>query len=243
MLLRAMIVLFALLGILSGPLAADTIERSLVYTVSFRGLGVAEITGAARETDDAYAAAVQIRSTGLAAAFARVRFDMQVEGFRAGDALSPYHYRDAVDTGQRQGAVELLWPAGEGPVLLSDRPEVEPGVRPVPVGEASGAQDRLTILWRLTRPQPDGALCDWQATLFDGARLAALSVGPPRFDGDSASCSGAYTRLAGFPAAELAEAPRFPFDVTYGRGPTGLWELTEASAASIYGRVRIFTKD
>jgi hypothetical protein len=124
----------------STPGAADTTERALAYTVTFRGLDVAEISGAARETDSAYAAAVQIRSTGLAAAFARVRFDMQVEGFRAGDTLSPYHYRAAVDTGQRHGAVELLWPAGEGPVLLSDPPDVEAGVERVSAAEAAGAQ-------------------------------------------------------------------------------------------------------
>jgi hypothetical protein len=66
---------------------------------------------------------------------------------------------------------------------------------------------------------------------------------PPRIDGDSATCSGAYTRLAGFPEAELAEAPPFPFESPTGATPDGLWELTAADAASIYGRVRILTKD
>jgi hypothetical protein len=243
MLRRAVIVFIALSCALSTPGAADTTERALAYTVTFRGLDVAEISGAARETDSAYAAAVQIRSTGLAAAFARVRFDMQVEGFRAGDTLSPYHYRAAVDTGQRHGAVELLWPAGEGPVLLSDPPDVEAGVERVSAAEAAGAHDRLTLLWRLARPQPRSALCDWRATFFDGARLASLAVGGAQMNGDTARCGGVYTRLAGFPESDLAEAPSFPFEVTYTRGADGLWELTGASAASIYGRVRILAKD
>lgn len=240
---RAAIAVTLLAASLSGPAAADPVERVLTYGVSFRGLTVAEITGTARETDAAYAAAVQIRATGLAAAFGRVRFDMAVEGFRSGDSLMPYHYRDAVDTGQRAGAVELLWPDGSGPVLLSDAPPVEPGVTPVSATAASGAQDRLTLLWRLARPQPDAALCDWQAVMFDGARLSSLTVWPPASDGDRAVCGGVYTRLAGFPETDLTQAARFPFEATYLRGEGGLWELTEASAASIYGRVRIFTRD
>lgn len=225
------------------PAAAQTVETSLSYTVTYRGLSVAEISGTARETDDAYAAAVQIRATGLAAAFARVRFDMQVQGFRTGDLLSPYHYRDTVDTGQRQGAVELLWPGGSGPVLLSAPPEVEPGVTAVSADTVPGAQDRLTLLWRLTRPQPETALCNWHATMFDGARLSSFAIAAPRINGDSATCSGVYTRLAGFPQAELDDAARFPFELTYQRGDANLWELTTASGASIYGPVRILLRD
>jgi hypothetical protein len=240
---RAVIFLIALVAGSPFPAPAEPVEHALAYDVAFRGLRVAGISGIVRETDQAYAAAVQIRATGLAAAFARVRLDMAVEGFRAGDSLRPFHYRDSVDTGQRQGAVELLWPQDGGPILLSDPPVVEPGVTPVSAGAVAGAQDRLTLMWRLARPQADAVLCGWRSTMFDGARLSSLAVDPPRIDGDRASCSGVYTRLAGFPEAELTGGPRFPFEASYRRGRTGLWELTEASAASIYGPVRIFTRD
>jgi hypothetical protein len=238
-----MMLLLVLLGALPRPGQAQQSEHDLAFSVLFGGLAVAEITGSARETDAAYAAAVQIRATGLAAAFARIRFDMQVEGFRADDLLSPFRYRGAVDTGQRRGRVELHWPPGTGPVLVSEPPDVEDGVRPVLPAEATGAQDRLTLLWRIARPQPEATLCDWQARLFDGARLAALSLDAARIDGDSATCSGAYRRLAGFPEDDLSRAPRFPFELSYRRNADGLWELTAADAASIYGRVRILAKD
>lgn len=239
----AVILLLACMAVFAPGAAAQPVETPVAFTVTFRGLSVAEISGTARETEDAYAAAVQIRATGLVSTFARVRFDMAVEGFRDGDRLSPYRYRDNVDTGQRRGAVDLLWSAGSGPVLLSPPPEVEPGVIAVQPDAANGVQDRLTLLWRLARPQPDTALCNWQATMFDGARLASFTIAAPRIDGASATCDGVYSRLAGYPEAELSNAARFPFDVTYRRTATGLWELTGASGASIYGPVRIFIRD
>jgi hypothetical protein len=89
---------------------------------------VAEISGTARETDSAYAAAVRIRSTGLAAAFARVRFDMQVEGFPKPTrcARSAIAKRRRYRVSGRSGGVALARRAG--PVLLSDPPDVEAGV-------------------------------------------------------------------------------------------------------------------
>jgi hypothetical protein len=241
--IRAMIHALGLLATGIAPAFAETTDRALAFTVVFRGLAVAEISGTARETDAAYAAAVRIRSTGLAAAFARVRFDMAVEGFLEDDALRPFRYRETVDTGQRSGRVELLWPDGAGPVLLSDPPPVEAGVSAVSADDAAGASDRLTLLWRLARPQPGDALCNVQAMLFDGARLASVAVGSPRIDNGAAACSGAYTRLGGFPEAELAGNARFPFEITYRERPDGLWELTGATGATIYGRVRILTRN
>lgn len=118
---------------------AETVETPVAFDVRFRGLTVAAIAGLARETPEAYAANLRVRATGLASLFARTRFDMRVEGFRDGGALTPFSYREIVDTGQRASAVELLWPGGSGPVLLSQPPVVEAGLRAVTAEEAEGA--------------------------------------------------------------------------------------------------------
>jgi hypothetical protein len=180
MLRRAVIVFIALSCAPSTPGAADTTERALAYTVTFRGLDVAEISGAARETDSAYAAAVQIRSTGLAAAFARVRFDMQVEGFRAGDTLSPVPLsRNAVDTGSaaRRGGVALA--RGRGRSFCPIRRTSKPGSSVFPPRRPQARSDRLTLLWRLARPQPGDP-----PFAIGGPRSSTARVWPPsRWEG------------------------------------------------------------
>jgi len=242
MIRKTAFLILALVCIVPLRAEADTVDHPVAFNVAFRGLNVAEITGTARETGDAYAAALQMRATGLAAAFAQVRFDMRVEGFRDGSTLRPFRYSDTFDSGERQGAVELLWPGGIGPELLSEPPQVEPDVTPVTAAEAVGAEDRLTILWRMTRPQPATALCNWQTTMFDGARLASFAVAAPEINGNTATCAGLYTRLAGFPEDDLTNNARFPFVLSYTQTSPGGWELTEANGQSIFGPVRIYRR-
>lgn len=239
---KAAFLIIALVVALPPSTGADTVDHPVAFTVAFRGLNVADITGTARETEDAYAAALRMRATGLGAAFAQVRFDMRVEGFREGSMLRPFRYSDTFDSGERQGAVELRWPGGIGPELLSEPPQVEPDVTPVTAAEAVGAEDRLTILWRMARPQPEDALCNWQTTMFDGARLASFAIAPPEINGNTATCAGLYTRLAGFPEDDLTNNARFPFVLSYTQTSLGVWELTEANGQSILGPVRIYRR-
>jgi hypothetical protein len=111
---RAVMLLLVLLSALPGPGQAEQSEHDLAFSVLFGGLAVAEITGSARETDAAYAAAVQIRSTGPRGGLRPDPLRHAGGGFPGRRPLSPFRYRDAVDTGQRRGRVELHLARGRG---------------------------------------------------------------------------------------------------------------------------------
>lgn len=218
---------------LAGPVAA---QDQIRLDVLFRGLTVAEITLAVRENGAAYALAGRVQATGLAAIFARVRFQMQAEGRMRGDVPVPRRYAEDVDTGRRASGVELSF-AGAVPEILHQNPP--PGPEAVPPGDAAGTVDPLSALWRVVRG--GAAPCDWVLPVYDGARRSQLGLGPATGSGPL-SCAGRYTRIGGFPAADLAERREFPFTATYeDRG--GAFVLTEVEATSLLGPIRIVRRD
>lgn len=208
------------------------------FDVLFRGLPVAQITVAARDDGASYAVAGRVRSTGIAAVFARVRFDMQAEGRWGSATPLPRRYAEDVDTGRRVSAVELGF-AGGMPQVLRQAPA--PDQHAVPAAEAAGTVDPLSALWRLARGGPREALCAVTLPVYDGARRSELVLGPAEGSGPVV-CRGRYTRLAGFPPEDMAERTTFPFTVTYVlRG--GQFVLTEVEAASLLGPIRIVRRD
>jgi len=221
------------LWLLAPPAAA---QDQIRLEVLFRGLSVAEITLAAREDGRAYALAGRVRATGLAAVFARVRFRMQAEGRMQGDAPVPRRYAEDVDTGRRASSVEIRYHDG-APVIVSQNPP--PGPEAVAPTDAAGTADPLSALWRVVRGG-DGP-CDWTQQVYDGARRSEIALAPATGTGP-ATCNGRYTRIAGFPAEDMAERRDFPFVARYAIRD-GAFVLTEVEAASLLGPIRIVRRD
>jgi len=218
---------------LATPLSA---QDQLRLDVLFRGLTVAEITLAARESDEAYALAGRVQATGFASIFARVRFQMQAEGRMRGTVPEPRRYAEDVDTGRRASSVEISF-AGDLPEILRQSPP--PGPEAEPPAAAAGTVDPLSALWRVVRGGAEP--CDWTLQVYDGARRSEIGLGPATGTGPL-SCSGHYRRIAGFPAADMAERQDFPFVARYEtRG--GAFVLTEVEAASLLGPIRIVRRD
>ena len=222
-----------LLWLAAAPARAEIETR---FDVLFRGVPVAEITLVARETGMAYALAGQVRATGLAGVFARLRFQLQAEGVMAGDLPRPRRYAEDVDTGRRVSQVEVSF-AGDTPQILRQTPP--PGPEAVPPGDAAGTVDPLSALWQLARGGTEP--CGWRLPVYDGARRSDLSLGPAAGD-DTLTCAGAYTRVAGFPPEDMAERATFPFTATYAT-QDGAFVLTEVAATSLLGPIRIVRRD
>lgn len=209
------------------------------FDVRFRGVPVASVTVVSRETASAYALAGQVRAAGIGGLFADIRFDMAVEGQMSRAGPQPLSYREDVDTGRRQSRVEMSW-SGITPRITAQDPPPNPGA--VPAASAAGPTDPLTALWQVLRDRPDGALCDRLLQVFDGARRSQLGLAAPHIADDTAQCAGEYRRLAGFPAAEMAERDSFPFTAHYERSGD-VWRLTDVETSSLYGQVRIQRRD
>lgn len=233
--LARMLMVALVLGLPQAGAAQDRYAFDVVYGP----LNVARISVASRETGGSYAVGVDIRATGLAAAFARIDFRMNAEGYFGSPTLNVASYRETIDTGQRESTVDMVWQGGR-PVIRSQEAGT---VTPVPPSRVrSGAVDPLTAMYRLARARPEEELCGWSASIYDGARLASVTVGPPSRQEDVITCQATHRRLEGFPADDLARFPAFNFTATF--RPVGdLWQLTEVATGTIYGTVRILRRN
>ncbi|AHM04150.1 hypothetical protein roselon_01784 [Roseibacterium elongatum DSM 19469] len=231
-------VLAGLAGLVIAMAPQAKAQDNFAFDVIYGPLTVARIAVAHRESGNAYAVGANIRATGLAAAFARVNFRLNAEGVFGSPRLSALSYRETVDTGQRQSAVDMIWRGGT-PVVRSQQAGT---ATPVPPSRAQGSVDPLTAMYRLARARPENQLCNWSASIYDGARLASVTVGSPRRSGDVITCNATHRRLEGFPADDLARHPHFNFTATF--EPVGdLWHLTEVASPTIYGTVRIVRRN
>ncbi|WP_071672850.1 DUF3108 domain-containing protein [Nioella nitratireducens] len=212
------------------------------YDVRFGPLRIAEIVLRASDTQSAYAVAGRVTSAGIAGAFRDIRFDLAAEGRRIGVAFLPLSYREDVDTGRRASRVSLVYPDG-GPVLQSIIPAHAPQPWDVDPAAQGDTIDPMSALYRLARPRPLEALCDWSVAVFDGRRRSSLSVGPVEVESGRALCLGVYARIAGFPPEDMAERRDFPFVVEFSAEEDGRWRLTRVETQTLYGRVRILERD
>ncbi len=220
------------------PVTAQ-VQDQTAFDVRFRGLTVAEIRVAARETDTAYAVAGRVEATGLVAVFARVRLHLAAQGHRAGPAHVPVAYSEDIDTGQRQSQVSLSW-AGPIATVLEQSPPPGPGH--VSPDDAAGAIDPLTALWRIMRSRPQTPTCDEAMSVYDGVRQSELRLFAPVASDRGMTCSGQYSRVAGFTPDEMNERRHFPFTAHYSRTDSG-WLLTEVQTASLLGPIRIVRRN
>jgi hypothetical protein len=220
------------------PAQAPAGQEQLRFDVLFRGLPVARIALTARDDGAVYAVAGRVETTGIAAAFRRVRFGMQAEGRWRGARPRPRRYAEDVDTGRRRSTVEMRFDGGR-PRIVRQAPS--PGPAAVAPRDAAGHADPLSALWRLVRGGARDTLCDFALPVYDGARQSELAVAASETT-SSVHCRGRYTRLAGFPADAMAERPTFPFSAVYAeRG--GQYVLTEVEAMSLLGPIRIVRRD
>ena len=220
------------------PTPAAPAQEQMRFDVLFRGLAVARITLTARDDGAVYAVAGRVETTGIAAAFRRVRFGMQAEGRWRGARPRPRRYAEDVDTGRRRSTVEMRFDGGR-PRIVRQAPS--PGPAAVAPRDADGHADPLSALWRLVRGGPRDGLCGFALPVYDGARqselaVAAAGAAPP------VRCRGRYTRLAGFPADAMAERRHFPFSAVYAERE-GRYVLTEVEAMSLLGPIRIVRRD
>ncbi len=222
----------AALACLAVPAAAQDVRAT--YDVRLLGLRVGKMQFAARETTNAYAVAALFGSTGIGR-IVDSGFDMSSQGRIGPDGLRPQAYDEQIDTGSRSSTVSLRY-AGGVPRITGGSVAAEVAADPDALDAASegGTVDPLTALWGVLRDRPSQGLCSYDVTIFDGQRRSRIAMTGRSDAGDRTTCTGAYTRLAGFSASEMARQSNYPFTVTY--APAGPLMRAEAlSVKSGYG--------
>ncbi|MCQ0093652.1 DUF3108 domain-containing protein [Roseovarius sp. M141] len=221
--------------------AAPAAEARSSYDVRLLGLPVGQLRLAAREDGAAYAVSSTFATTGLAR-IVDASFRLSAQGRITAGGLAPSRYDEQIDTGDRRSTAQLSYASGV--------PRITGGTVAAKVAEdpdaldpraQKGSVDPLTALYGVLRGRPAKGICRYSVIVFDGARRAALVMSGRRDAGDLVTCTGAYTRLAGFSASEMKRQSVYSFSITYAPAG-GVMQPQSLSVRSGYGTAELTRK-
>ena len=220
------------------PLPALSQTAAGDFDLLVRGIKAATVHFSAHQDRSDYTVKGRVQTTGLAALIKRLRYDGAATGSVIKGRFAPTTYSESADTGRRQSDATLVYANGV-PRLTAYSPAVAltPGdVDPATMG---GSVDPLTALYATLRAIDAGRECNLSLDLFDGKRASKLQISAPKTVGNTVTCEGAYIRVQGFTAKEMAKQPRFPFTLTYAPAATGQMQVVEVISETIYGKVTL----
>lgn len=220
------------------PAAAAAEEAR--YSITISGLTAGTFTLAARSNASSYAVTSQAASAGLAGLVRSFTITSKVSGRITQGALRPQSYVSQSDGARAGRGAELEFQDGT-PRVISLATDRNPDAPPVDPASLTGVVDPLTGLYAVLRDTNPDRVCQLDLTMFDGHRVSRVTLGDAQPTKDGTLCSGSYTRVAGYPAADLAERRRFDFTVLY--SPTAaddqVLRARELAMDSLFGPARM----
>lgn len=212
-------------------------QEHAAFDISLLGVRAATLSIAGITERGYYAASGQLRSIGIARAVAKVQFDAQVRGRVRGGRFQPQAYseRAATNAGVSAGSVRYV---GRTPQEKVYDPPRAVDQNAVAARTQSGTVDPMTVIFAVLRDQPRESLCALSYQVYDGARRSQVTLTQPSAEDRRGrlSCQGEYLRVAGFSQAAMAERQSFPFEITYQRQPSGIYQVALITTPTTFGR-------
>lgn len=124
------------------------------------------------------------------------------------------------------------------------RPQVthhtaEPAKTVPPATDTAGALDPVSALLAVLAEAEAQEACGLALRVFDGQRLARVSLTRRQDRSGGLRCAGEFTRLQGYRAQDLAERARFAVRLDDTAQPSGRLVETGAEVQTLYGKVRL----
>ncbi len=236
--IKAYRVAWTLAFVLCLPVPAKAQTDTGDFDLLVRGIKAATVSFSGQQDGTAYGVTGRVQTTGLAALIKRLRYEGAATGNLAKGRFRPATYTESADTGRRQSDATLAYANGV-PNVIAYSPIVEPEPGDVDPATMRGTVDPLTALYATMRAVDAGDECNLTLDLFDGKRASTLQIGAPLAVGDTVTCVGAYIRVQGFTAKEMAKQQQFPFTLTYAPAGTGQMQVVQVISETIYGKVTL----
>jgi len=235
------ILAFFLAGATTLPAAAQTsdpsgrIEDSATFDVTLRGINAGLVQFAGAREGNRYMVTGRVESTGLAAFVRKFTFMAEASGRVANDRYTPSSYNSEARSSAGQRRSTINYRAGV-PVRVVSTPSRESRPHDVDPTTLPETVDPATALHATLLDVAPGRECAASRTLFDGVRVSRITLSQPRKDGETVTCTGDYSRIAGYRPEDMAKRTRFPFTLTYAPTPEGRMRVIEVSADTLYGK-------
>lgn len=220
---------------LTGTVAcADKIE----FDVSIAGIsaGVLAIDGS--EVDGRYEVRGSARSNRLISAIVDMRVDAVSTGSVNGNTYRPNSYSAVSREKNKQTKRDFRYSGGI-PTVSEDPPRSKPRKYAVAPSTQAGSLDPLTAIFALLRDRPKALACDLDFQLYDGARSSRVVMSKARPDGTAMTCTGTYTRLAGYSPSDMKKRNNWVVTTQYEAGSGGTMEVETLSFSTDLGGIRL----
>ncbi|PSL18140.1 DUF3108 domain-containing protein [Shimia abyssi] len=211
--------------------ASTAVAETQIWSVRGLGIKVGELRIDASEDANRYRGTGAFNTTGLAGILRRIRFSVSSHGRITENAFTPLSYVGFIDTGKRVSETELQFDDGRP---LKTKGTDAPAVA-ISDAAKQGAQDPMTVMWRILRDQDQTTVCAIDQTQFDGTRLVRITLMDQTREADTLTCAGTYERIGGYSNEELSELKASPLIVTYRLGDDDIWRAEHLRVTTRHG--------
>lgn len=225
---------------LAGAVSAQTRDEGR-FDIILLGVKAGELHFAGVVENGRYSTSGRLASTGLLAFVREVSYVASAQGRVSQGRLIPIRYTEAADTGSRVSESEMAYVNGT-PQVRRYAPARDPRPEDVDPASQSGTLDPMTALYAVLRDVPRAEACKLNVAMFDGRRASRVQMSPEAQTEARIDCTGAYIRVAGFSAEDMAERRVFPFTLRYAPAEGDLWRVERVEFQTLYGKARLIRR-
>ena len=214
--------------------AEQTVHQFSLYV---SGIKAGNIRTDIRLNGSAFSVSGVLNPSSLLRTIRDVGYAGQSAGTHRNGTYSPRRYSAQTKTGSRNSQVKMRITDGI-PSVDAYLPEREKRPHDITPADQKGVIDPLTAAATVFSDKTSKTLCNQMIDMFDGRRLSKLTLAPATIMGNSATCKGTYSRVAGFSPDDMQERVNFPFSLLYTRTDADTFRLMSFTTQTTFGSLR-----
>lgn len=225
--LFATLLLIALPGLVAAEQAS--------YAVSVTGIPAGSLAYRASQSGSSYKVQGQVRSSGLARGLYPAQISAAAQGQVTGNEYSPSAYSEEATYRNDTETAKYRY-AGGIPTITKDPPDTNRKDFHADPKDQRGTVDPLTIAYAILRDRPSELACNLDLQPYDGRERTRIRMSGGTRKGDTLTCPGTYTRIAGFSEKDMRKAD-WTFTVTYSIESDGTHRVEKVHVPTSVGPV------
>jgi hypothetical protein len=128
---------------------------------------------------------------------------------------------------------------GAGVPTVTRTPARGPFRHAAPPSAQSGTVDTTTAAYAILRDRHPDLACKLDISVYDGRKRHRIELNRPDPTANGMTCTGRYTRVAGFSPEDMAERREWPLRLDYVRLPDGTLRVQQLSLPTSFGQARV----
>lgn len=231
---KGLLAAFAAIGLTAGAAAG---QDSASFSVSIAGINAGTLAIEGNESGGSYEARGSIRTSGLVGTFYEGRLDAAANGRVSGNDYRPATYNEVtLEDGEK--ITRSIRYSGGVPSVTRNPPRKKPRKHAVSPAQQGGTVDPMTATYAILRDRDGATACGLDIRVFDGSTRARIRLNEATQTNGGLTCTGSYTREAGFDPDDMAKRSVWPLSMTYSGNPDR-YRVQDIRLSTSLGTVRI----